>query len=185
MSVGEWLKPPDCKSGPLRFAGSTPARHTNRSKKEDTNRKIESFEQEPYTFLSNFYHSPFIYKGKEYPTVEHAYQASKAFFEKEHEQIRLAATPAQAKKLGRKCVMKDYWDLIKVGMMYQFLFLKFQDPDLEEKLLATENAELIEGNWWGDLFWGVYNGVGENWLGKLLMQIRTQLKQNQGEQSGT
>ena len=47
-----------------------------------------------------------------------------------------------------------------------------QNPKLAEMLLATEDAILIEGNTWGDKFWGVCNGVGENNLGKVLMYVR-------------
>ena len=41
--------------------------------------------------------------------------------------------------------------------------------------MQTEDAELVEDNWWGDKFWGVCNGEGENHLGKLLMKIRDEL----------
>ena len=60
--------------------------------------------------------------------------------------------------------------------MEDFLRQKFTDSDLKEKLLATGDAELIEGNHWGDVIWGVCNGIGENNLGKLLMNIRNDLK---------
>lgn len=51
-----------------------------------------------------------------------------------------------------------------------------QNEDLKVKLLSTDNEELIEGNNWGDKVWGKVNGVGENRLGKILMQIREELK---------
>ena len=60
--------------------------------------------------------------------------------------------------------------------MYKCLRSKFSAPELREKLLDTGDAELIEGNWWNDTTWGVCNGVGENRLGKLLMQIRAEIK---------
>jgi len=46
---------------------------------------------------------------------------------------------------------------------------------LAQQLIATGNAKLEEGNWWGDTFWGTCNGKGQNWLGKILMEIRNQL----------
>ena len=61
--------------------------------------------------------------------------------------------------------------------MLQGLRLKFAIPELAEKLLATGEAELIEGNSWGDTTWGVYKDIGENRLGKLLMQVRQELKE--------
>jgi hypothetical protein len=51
-----------------------------------------------------------------------------------------------------------------------------RNPDLRAKLLATADAYLEEGNTWGDQIWGVYNGQGTNWLGKILMQVRTELR---------
>ena len=55
---------------------------------------------------------------------------------------------------------------------------KFADPELRNLLLATGDEELIEGNYWGDTYWGVCNGVGQNKLGKLLMQVREEIKNN-------
>ena len=63
-----------------------------------------------------------------------------------------------------------------VPLMYQICKAKFtQHADLAEQLLATGDAELIEGNTWGDRTWGVCDGIGENRLGKTLMFIRAQL----------
>jgi predicted NAD-dependent protein-ADP-ribosyltransferase YbiA (DUF1768 family) len=59
--------------------------------------------------------------------------------------------------------------------MSDLLWQKFQDPDLADRLRATRTRKLIEGNWWGDTYWGVSDGVGENQLGELLMRIRTKL----------
>ena len=53
--------------------------------------------------------------------------------------------------------------------------LALQDT-LAYKLLMTREAELIEGNDWNDYFWGQCMGVGDNHLGKLLMQVRKELR---------
>jgi len=53
---------------------------------------------------------------------------------------------------------------------------KFSNPQLAKQLLDTKDFELIEGNTWGDTFWGVCSGKGQNNLGKILMQIRNELK---------
>lgn len=50
-----------------------------------------------------------------------------------------------------------------------------QNPDLADKLVATKDAELIEGNTWGDRIWGVCDGIGENRLGKILMRVRAEM----------
>jgi predicted NAD-dependent protein-ADP-ribosyltransferase YbiA (DUF1768 family) len=60
--------------------------------------------------------------------------------------------------------------------MLDLLRLKFQIPCLRDRLLATENRPLLEINEWGDTYWGVVNGVGENRLGILLEQVRTELR---------
>ena len=134
---------------------------------------IDSFSGD-YRFLSNFWHSPFTYKKQEWATVEHAFQAAKAVEPISAECIRLARTPAIAKGLGRKLFsMRSDWQEVKVDVMRQLVTLKFkQNKDLMQLLKDTGDAELIEGNTWGDTFWGVCNGVGENNLGKILMEIR-------------
>ena len=74
--------------------------------------------------------------------------------------------------------MRADWNDIRVKVMYLILKAKFgQNPDLLEKLLATGDTYLMEGNTWHDTFWGVCNGHGENWLGRLLMQVRSEFVQ--------
>lgn len=85
-------------------------------------------------------------------------------------------TGVQAKQLGRKIKLRPDWNRVKDKVMYAVLALKFeQNPDLREKLLATGNIQLVETNTWGDTYWGVCNGVGENRLGKLLMSLREEI----------
>lgn len=129
-----------------------------------------------YDFLSNFYPVEIEYSGVIFPSTEHAYQAAKTLDPLEHEVIKMAATPGKAKRLGRGVTLRDDWDVIKIDVMRELVKQKFTKyPDLEKKLLLTSDAELIEGNTWGDRFWGQCRGVGENWLGKILMEIRTSL----------
>jgi len=53
------------------------------------------------------------------------------------------------------------------------LILKFASGDLQNKLLKTKYRYLVEGNTWGDVFWGQYPiGTGENNLGKQLEYVR-------------
>ena len=129
-----------------------------------------------HAFLSNFYASPVTYECVVYPTVEHAFQAAKALTPTERLPVLMAKTPGIAKRLGRKVALRPGWDAMRIDVMRQLLREKFR-PEcvLAEKLLATGDAELVEGNTWGDHFWGVCRGSGENWLGRLLMDIRTEL----------
>lgn len=137
--------------------------------------KIDKFDGTEYGFLSNFYSSPITYEGIVYPTVEHIFQAMKTLDNTERIKIANAATPGQAKRLGRRVALRGDWEEIKVDVMRTALKLKFSNPVLKAKLIATGDAELIEGNTWNDRFWGVCNGTGKNMLGTLLMELRSTL----------
>lgn len=147
-------------------------------------REITRFAKE-YRFLSNFHPCVISYEEEIYPTAEHLYQALK-FPEGSalREKIRLAGTPNEAKKLGQSKGIRKDWNELKVDVMHFVLRLKFAKVELKERLLATEDALLIEGNWWGDTFWGCVqtNGkwTGYNWLGKLLMELREEIKKTEG-----
>lgn len=130
-----------------------------------------------YRWLSNFWISRIYYDGDFYPSVEHAFQAAKAIDFDEKQQIINAPTPSIAKRLGKHVSVKPNWEKIKVDVMLTLLRLKFQKGSvLANKLLDTGNAYLEETNNWKDRFWGVCDGKGENILGKLLMQVRSELR---------
>ncbi|MEN6622919.1 MAG: NADAR family protein [Smithella sp.] len=141
----------------------------------DKNDIIDNFEQKHF-FLSNFYPVEIVYNGKVYPSTEHAYQATKTFVESESEAIRTAETPARAKKLGKVATKREDWNEVKINVMKDLLRIKFDIPELRDALLNTYPSKLVEGNWWGDKFWGVCENVGENNLGKLLMDIRDEIR---------
>ncbi|NCE64113.1 NADAR family protein [Pseudoflavonifractor sp. 524-17] len=135
-------------------------------------RAIKEFKGE-YFFLSNFYIAPVIYQGIRFENNEAAFQAAKC---PERMQEFRDLDPRSAKRLGQKVNLRPDWGTIKYDVMYQVCKEKFsQNPDLLSKLLQTGDAELIEGNTWGDRVWGVCHGVGENHLGKILMQVRREL----------
>ena len=137
---------------------------------------INSFQGE-YRWLSNFWPAQIKWEGHIYPTVEHAYQAAKTVDASEQEAIRKCSTPGKAKRCGRNLTIRPDWEECKLLVMRSLVLLKFRDnPDLKVKLLSTGEAELVEGNPWGDTFWGVCNGVGENHLGRILMEVREQLR---------
>lgn len=136
-----------------------------------------------YRFLSNFHEQTVVLDGVEYPTNEHAFQAAKTLNPEEREIIRLAPKPADAKNLGGPkskggiVTLREDWELVKIGIMYDLNLQKFSKSPLKERLLSTDDAYLEETNTWKDIFWGVCNGVGQNWLGKILMQVREALRQ--------
>jgi len=132
--------------------------------------------QGQYRWLSNFWPSPFVLDGIHFPTVEHGYQAYKASDGQEFVRILDARSPGEAKRLGKRVKLRMNWEAIKDGVMLALVRAKFeQNPDLAAKLIATGDEELVEGNTWGDTYWGVCRGVGQNKLGKILMNVRQEL----------
>ena len=138
---------------------------------------IFSFKGE-YAFLSNFYPSPIVVGYDAYPTVEHAFQAAKTLDLAEARRVRDAATPGKAKYAGRRVTLRPDWDQVKLAVMEALLRQKFaRGSELAGQLLATGDRELIEGNRWGDRFWGTdLQGNGRNELGRALMRIRDDLR---------
>ena len=114
----------------------------------------------------------FATSGFWFSSVEHAYQAAKMVSEATCIQIRDAKSPSQAKRLGKILPIRADWNEVKIGVMRDLLIQKFSWPILKRRLLDTGDELLVEGNTWGDTFWGVYRGKGENILGKLLMEVR-------------
>ena len=130
-----------------------------------------------WAFMSNFHTSRLQYKERWYLTAEHAYQAAKMPNQTYHDWVASCTTPGQAKHRTRTLPIRENWDTIKVAVMLDVLRAKFLDPGLARLLLETGEQELVEHNYWHDTYWGVCDGVGENKLGKLLMQVRDELKQ--------
>jgi len=130
-----------------------------------------------HRFLSNFWPANVLLDGESYPTVEHAYQAAKTTDAQMRRRIRFMTAPGKVKKLGSGLALRPYWHQLKLTIMYELLKQKFDDshPVLRDLLRDTGSRPLIEGNSWGDVFWGVCDGVGDNNLGKLLMRVRDEL----------
>jgi ribA/ribD-fused uncharacterized protein len=124
-----------------------------------------------YAFLSNFYSCSVEFCGMTFGSVESAYQAAKT--DDMEERIKFTKYDSRtAKREGKKLKIRSQWNSIKLTVMYNLLLRKFYDPELRQKLLDTGDEDLIEGNTWGDTYWGVCDGIGENHLGKLLMKVR-------------
>lgn len=151
-----------------------------------------------YDFLSNFYeipdwqrgqlwaYAPIVGGGIRVPTVEHAFQAAKASSVEVFMEIAGAETPRLAKRLGRKVKMSEaalaVWKRTKDAVMTRLVTMKFNPrshPIMARLLDSTGDDELVEGNDWGDDYWGVIlaTGVGQNRLGKILMKVRKENRQ--------
>jgi hypothetical protein len=130
-----------------------------------------------YRFLSNFFPCLVVsIRGRVVESVEHAYQMAKTLDKREQTRIASRSSPAAAKAIGRRVQLRPDWDEIKLAVMMELLTQKFEEESpLAGRLLLTGNSILVEGNTWGDTYWGVCRGQGENWLGRLLMLRRSQL----------
>ena len=134
---------------------------------------INSFDGE-YDFLSNFYECPILWKGNLYRNSESIYQSYKTLDNVPFDFTK--TTGSQSKKISKKLNVRPDWNKIKFDLMYEICQEKFnQNTDIAQKLMNTGDAILIEGNYWGDTYWGKCNGVGQNNLGKILMKIREEL----------
>ena len=129
-----------------------------------------------FAWLSNFFPVSVTYQNLKFNSVENAYQAAKCKNPADMEQF-ISIVPGKAKRLGRTVEVREDWEDIKVYVMKDLLIQKFSNGStLAELLLMTDSANLVEGNWWGDTFWGVCKGTGQNILGQLLMLQRDNLR---------
>ena len=129
-----------------------------------------------YSFLSQMSQSRIEFEDGVYQSAEAAFQATKTMDLVERKKFE-KMTSTEAKKAGRKLKLRKDWEEVKEQKMYKILKAKFeQNPALLKKLLATGETELVEENYHGDKEWGVYEGVGQNKSGRLLMLVRENLK---------
>ena len=139
--------------------------------------------EKPYGAFSNLFRCEVEFEGRIYATAEHAYQAGKAAKPAVREWILQAPTPALAAMAAHGLYTWDIvpnWASIKVDRMRAVLRAKFsQHEDLRQLLLDTGSRRLIEAGTTNNAvnrFWGEVNGKGENTLGKLLMELREELR---------
>lgn len=131
-----------------------------------------------FFFLSNFYNCPVAYKQLTYTNNEAAFQAQKCVSDTERIQFT-KLSPSEAKRLGRRVSLRKDWEDVKVSIMEEVVRAKFtQNAELADKLLATGDAHLEEGNTWGDRVWETVNGIGANQLGIILMKIRDEIRES-------
>lgn len=145
--------------------------------------------QGKYRFLSNFYYAPIEYQGREWQTVEHAYQAAKTLDPYMQEEIRCIKSPGAAKRVGHEVTLRPDWYKVRIPIMDNLVRIKFRShPRLAKMLLATGNQELIEGNHWHDNYWGccicrhcnpdgIEKSFAKNHLGHILMRVREELRE--------
>lgn len=142
--------------------------------------------EKPYGVFSNLFRCPVEFEGKIYPTAEHAYQAGKAAKAEVRDWILSAPNPSLAAMAAHGLYTWDVvpnWSQIKFARMRSVLNAKFaQHPNLAEILLSTGSARLVEAgnaNNAVNRLWGEVNGVGQNMLGIMLMEVRAELAKRQ------
>lgn len=127
-------------------------------------------------WLSNFWPCLVVFEDKEYKNSEAAYQAAKTKNLAEREVFE-GLDAGKAKMLGQKIELRSDWLDVRLDVMYEIIKDKFcRNPELSVKLLQTGDKFIEETNWWGDTFWGVCKGLGQNQLGQIIMRVRHELK---------
>ncbi len=136
-----------------------------------------------YWFLNNSAQYPLDLEieGRMYhfTSAEAAYMACKAPSRAEE---MTTLTPKQAKEAGKKFKKREIrpdWEAVKLSEMKRVLAAKFQDPMLRQKLLQA-GSPITMDNPYHDIYWGLYNGKGQNKLGKLLEEVREDIRQEMG-----
>lgn len=136
--------------------------------------------------FSNFAPFPIRVDGERWPTSEHYFQAQKFEDKAYRQRIQKARTPMLAAQLGRdrKQKLRRDWESVKVGVMRTAVLAKFaQHEELREMLLSTRDAKIIEhtenDDYWGD----GGDGRGKNMLGRILMEVREQLRSDSAQQA--
>jgi ribA/ribD-fused uncharacterized protein len=137
----------------------------------------------PYGAFSNLFKRAIEFEGETFATSEHAYQAGKARKPEVKAWILAAPSPALLAMAAHGLYWWDIrsdWSKIKYDRMRAVLRAKFtQHDDLRELLLSTGEARLVESATVDNIVnrtWGEVNGVGKNMLGKMLMELRTELR---------
>lgn len=135
---------------------------------------IETF-KDYYEYLSMNYPAEFVYKGIMYNNIKSAYWAEHCA--NQSDKYRLSRTSAKnAKHVFGRINDNDtiiMTDTEEIGLMCDITLAKFeQNPELAKKLTKTGKRKITFVNHWGDKFWGVYNGVGEDNFGRILTIVR-------------
>lgn len=135
--------------------------------------------QDEFGEFSNFAYFPIKLDGKMWHTTEHYFQAQKFADQQYQEKIRAERSPMIAARLGRdrKQKLRNDWESVKNNVMKKALMAKFtQHEDLKTLLISTGDAKLIEHTI-NDVYWGDGGGKGQNFLGRLLMQVRDEISE--------
>lgn len=142
-----------------------------------TTRKVSTFNAgDVRNPLSSFYRCKIQYGELLYPSLEHAFQAQRTEDMAERIRIRMTRSPADARRIGESLKPRIGWDSMKVSIMSELVSIKYSNRELATTLLSTGDSEISYTNEWNDRFWGSIGGNGENWLGRITMAVRDEVR---------
>ena len=130
-----------------------------------------------YGAFTNFSPHPVSIDGKKWPTTEHFYQAMKTLDPDLQEQVRNCPTPKLAKTLAKTLPLRENWEEIKYDIMVKAVRAKVEQyTSIKELLMSTGIEDIGEASPY-DYVWGLgADNSGQNLLGKVLMQIRSEIR---------
>ena len=110
----------------------------------------------------------------EFSCLESAFQALKSTNPEVHKAME-SLNGYDAKAMSKHITVRSDWNEKKLQFMDKLLFVKFENAVLKEKLINEPVENIVEHNTWGDTFYGKYNGVGLDHLGRLLREHKQRL----------
>ena len=130
--------------------------------------------------------------NKNYPSTEHIYQSMKTNNPDWKKIVSNTENPHKTKTLIRKHFKKGLlfetekhfslrldWNQIRYNLMFVIVYLKFSQNDTLKRKLIELTGDIEEKNCWNDKYWGTVDGLGENNLGKILMEVRKLLMEEE------
>ena len=134
--------------------------------------------------LSSFSRHGFTLEEREWPSVEHYFQAMKFENPDHQDAIRAAGHPRKARRMGRSRLrrIRQDWREIRRVIMTRGVYMKCRThPEVAERLLATGSARLVESSAY-DYYWGCgRDRRGHNHFGRVLMNVRDKLREEQAQ----
>lgn len=156
--------------------------------------------EKPFGAFSNLFRRPIQVEGEVFATAEHAYQSLKPRDERVRSWLLSAPAPSLV-ALAAHVMPSDTedpaqlmagtanallgfhtrpgWSRLRYPWMLTCLRAKFdQHQDLRDLLTSTGGRQLVEAGRIDDdagRRWGIVNGRGQNYLGRMLMMVRSEL----------
>lgn len=163
------------KETPMSNARALADRAREESQQTDPSAPITAFAAD-YFFLSTFAPAPVYVDHVQYPTVAHGLEATRVCTASDRDRIRRCENAGEMMRLAKSMSSRPDWETHKIDVLRNLLQQKFSTPDFRTRLLNTGSRPLLAHNYWRDRFWGIYDGEGHNWLGRLLMDQRATLQ---------